>query len=108
MSAVMNINIAIVVLNAFLLTGLLWAYGGMLRELPTRFTWGLLGFAVALWLQQVVQLYFYATMMQYFVAGVQPLVLVQNVLVTLAAGTLLSVTLRPMGAAAAQSGKTDL
>lgn len=107
MAVVMNINIAVVVLNALLLSGLLWAYGGMLRELPTRFTWGLLGFATALWLQQAVQLYFYATMMEYFVPGVQPLVLAQNVLVTIAAGTLLSVTLRPSGFAR-QTGETDL
>lgn len=105
MSAVMDANIAVVVLNTLLLSGLLWAYGGMLREVPTRFTWGLLGFAAALWLQQVVQFYFYATMMEYFVAGVQPLVLIQNGLVTVAAATLLSVTLRPIGA---QSGKTEV
>lgn len=100
MGAVMNLNIAIVVLNTLLLTGLLWAYGAMLRDIPTRFTWGLLGFAAALWLQQAVQLYFYATMMEFFVPGVQPLVLVQNLLVAVAATTLLSVTLRPTGAAA--------
>lgn len=100
MGAVMNLNIAVVVVNTLLLTGLLWAYGAMLRDMPTRFTWGLLGFASALWLQQAFQIYCYATMMEYFVAGVQPLVLVQNLLVAVAATTLLSVTLRPVGGAA--------
>jgi len=95
---VMQLNIAVVVLNAILLSGLLWAYAGMLREMPTRFTWGLLGFAGVLWLQSVVQLYFYATMMEYFVAGVQPLVLVQNGLATVASAVLLGVTLRPVAA----------
>lgn len=95
MSAVMNINIAVVVLNTLLLSALLWTYGGMMRQMRSAFTVGLLIFAFALWLQNVVQLVFYATMMQYFVDGVQPLVLVQNSLATVASVTLLAVTLKP-------------
>lgn len=95
MGVVMDLNISIVVLNTLLLSALLWVYGGMLREMPTRFTWGLLGFAAVLWLQNVVQLYFFATMMGYYVDGVAPLVLTQNVLATVASVLLLSVTWSP-------------
>lgn len=100
MSVVMNINIAVVVLNTIILSGLMWMYAGMLRQASTRFTWGLFGFALALWFQAAVQLFFYATMMEYFVAGVQPLVLVQNGLALVASVTLLSVTVAPVGRAA--------
>jgi hypothetical protein len=95
MGVVMNLNIAVVILNVIILSGLLWTYAGMLRQASSRFTWGLLLFAGALWLQNVVQLYFFGTMMQYFVAGVQALVLVQNGLATVASLVLLTVTLRP-------------
>ncbi len=98
MGLVMNLNVAVVILNTVLLSGLLLTYAGMLRQVATRFTWGLLGFAGVLWVQNVVQLYFFATMMGYFVAGVQSLVLVQNVLATVASSVLLAVTLRPAGA----------
>ena len=95
MGVAMDLNISVVVLNTLLLSALLWVYGGMLREMPTRFTWGLLGFAAVLWLQNVAQLYFFATMMRYYVEGVAPLVLTQNVLATVASVLLLSVTWSP-------------
>ena len=100
MGIVMQANVAVVIVNALLLSGLLWLYAGMLRQAATRFTWGLTGFAAVLWLQNVVQLYFFATMMAYFVDDVAPLVLVQNLLATVASLVLLSVTLRPVAAAA--------
>lgn len=95
----MTINIGVVIVNVILLSGLMWLYGGMFKQAATRFTMGLFGFAFVLWLQNVVQLVFYATMMQYYVDGVQPLVLILNALAMVATLSLLSVTMAPAGRA---------
>lgn len=97
MGAVMHANVAVVVVNTILLSGLLWLYAGMLRQAATRFTWGLFGFALALWFQNAAQLFFFATMLDFFVADVQPLVLIQNGLALVASVCLLSVTWMPSG-----------
>lgn len=101
MGLIMMINVAVVIATTLLLTGLLAAYAGMLRQAPSRFTWGLSLFAAALWFQAAVQLYFFATMMPLYAGGVESIILVQNLLAMLASGVLLAVTLRPMGAARA-------
>src|SRR5262245_40520265 len=93
----MMVNTGVVVLNTLLLTALLILFGRMVRQMPTRFTWGLVLFAAALWLESAVQLYFFATMMPYYQGNVENLVLVQNVLVTLAVGFLTYVTYSPAG-----------
>lgn len=97
MSAIMNANIGLVTLNLLLLSVLVVAYARMLREVRTPLTWGLLAFAGILAIQSGVQLYFFATMMSYYAGGVEGLVLVQNLLATLASGFLLAVTWFPGG-----------
>ncbi len=97
MSLWMDLNIVAVVLTTVLLTALLAVYVGMLRQARTRFTWGLLLFALALWFQAAVQLYFFATMMSLYAGDVERLVLVQNCLALVGSAVLLGVTLRPIG-----------
>lgn len=99
MGAAMTANVAVVVVNTLLLTGLMVLFARMVREVRSRFTLGLLAFAAILWLQNVVQLYFYATMMQYYVGQVETLVLVQNLLATVAVAFLTYVTFSPTGRA---------
>ncbi len=101
MGVIMQANVTVVIITTAALSLLLWTYATMLRQASTRFTWGLLAFAGVLWMQNVIQLYFFATMMRFYVEGVQPLVLVQNVLAALATLVLLAVTWRPVGSKAA-------
>lgn len=97
MSGLMTVNAIVVTLNLVLLSGLLVLYGRMLKSVPTRFTAGLVLFAGVLWLQNAVQLYFFATMMAYYAGTVEGLVLIQNALGTLASLFLAYVTFRPEG-----------
>lgn len=98
MAALMMINVGVVILNTLLLATLLTMYTRILREAPTRFTGGLLLFAGVLLLQNAIQLYFFAAMTDYYAGGVEGLVLVQNLLGTLAVAFLTYVTFRPVGA----------
>lgn len=97
MSLAMTANILLVGSNLLLLSALLWLYARMLRQVRTQLTAGLLAFALILWLQNAVQLYFFATMMRYYDGAVEGIVLAQNVLATLASAFLLWVTLFPAG-----------
>lgn len=106
MGAAMMANVAVVVVNTLLLTALMVLFGRMVRQVRSRFTMGLLAFAAILWLQNVVQLYFYATMMQYYVGQVETLVLIQNVLATIGVGFLTYVTFSPAGRARSTGAPT--
>ncbi len=96
----MDLNVATVILTTAALTWLMVLYIGMLRAAPSRFTWGLLLFAFAMWSQAAVQLWFFATMMDLYVGGVERLVFAMNLLALVAASVLLTITLRPTGAGA--------
>jgi hypothetical protein len=106
MSAVMTANIVLVVVNLVLMTTLLVLYGRLVREVRTLLTYGLLAFAGVLWLQNAVQLYFFATMMTYYAGGVEGLVLVQNGLATVAGVFLTLVNLFPDGLRRGQKAPT--
>lgn len=97
MSLIMGVNLVAVVLTALLLKGLLYQYVGLLRQTPSRFTWGLTLFAVALWFQAAVQVYFFATRMALYVGGLEGVILAQNLLSLVASAVLLTVTVRPVG-----------
>ena len=88
-------NAAIAAVNALLLLVLLAVYTRMYGAVQSRFTLGLLFFAVVLLVHDAAQLYFYITMQDYFAGGVLHLVLVQNVLATMAVGFLTFATLVP-------------
>ncbi|MBI2077642.1 MAG: hypothetical protein HYT80_04615 [Euryarchaeota archaeon] len=90
-------NVALVAANLLLMSTLLVVYGRMLRQLRAPLTFGLVAFAAILWIQNAIQLYFFATMMEYYAGGVEGLVLVQNALAALAGLFLLIVTLFPAG-----------
>lgn len=102
MTLAMNLNTVLVVANLLLLTGLLVMYGGLLRQARTRLTWALLLFALLLWFQNSVQLYFFATMMKLYAGDVEWLILVQNALATVASSLLILGTWRPGVAGAAR------
>lgn len=95
METAMVLNAAIVSLNAAFLMVLLVLYARMMREVPSRFTLGLVLFAGALLLETLTQLYFYFTMMEYFAGGAAKLAMVHNGLALLASGFLAYVTFRP-------------
>lgn len=103
MSALMLWNVLVVVANTLLLLGLVGLYARMLRQVRTRFTLGLLLFAGILLLQNLVQLYFFATMQMYYAGGVEALVLIQNGLATVASAFLAFVTFAPEARAAKAS-----
>ena len=96
MEPLMMVNVGVVGANAIMLTLLVVLYLRMLRDVPSRFTWGLLSFASVLLFQGLVQLYFYFTMQMYFAGGVEMLVLVQNGLATVASAFLVYVTFAPV------------
>lgn len=97
MGLIMNLNAASVGINAVLLAVLLVLYLRIWRQVNSRFTLGLAAFAFVLLAQCGIQLYFFATMMDYYVPGLDVLVLVQNLLMTLALVFLVFVTWSPAG-----------
>lgn len=97
MSLIMNANAVLVGVNLLLMSALLVVYGGLFRQVRSVLTAGLLAFASILWLQNAFQLYFFATMMDYYAGGIEGLVLIQNVLATVAGSLLLAATLFPGG-----------
>jgi hypothetical protein len=96
MALLMTINAVVVTANALLLAALIVLYARMLGSVPSRLTWGLLLFAVVLFVENVVQLYFFATMMPLYAGGVEGIILAQNALVLLAVVFLGWVTFFPM------------
>lgn len=99
----MMANFTVVGINTVLLTLLLVLYGRMLAQAFTRFTLGLLLFALALWSQCAVQLYFYVTMMPLYAGDMEAIILIQNALALLASAFLLTVTVAPVGRRAAEA-----
>ena len=92
MGAIMNICTALTVISTLALLGLLYIYIKNLKKIKSKFTMGLLIFAVLFLLQNFVSLYFYFTMMEYFVPQVEIHELVLNSLQTAAFLILLKIS----------------
>lgn len=96
-TTLMMANALVVAAQAVLLLVLVVLYVRMLREMPTRFTLGLLVFALVLFLQCLLQLYLYVRMEASFREDAEPLILVTSALAMVATGFLTSVTAFPVG-----------
>lgn len=95
MEPLLMLNATIVGLNTLLLLALLVFYARMWTQVRSRFTLGLVIFAIVLLVQNAAQLYFFFTMQMYFAGGVERLVLFQNILGTVASAFLTYVTFAP-------------
>ena len=67
----MNITTAITVVSTIFLLGLLYVYSKNLKKIKSRFTIGLLIFALLFLFQNLISLYYYITMMKYYAPEVE-------------------------------------
>ena len=74
------------------LLGLVYVYYRNLKQIKSKFTIGLLIFALLFLMQNVISVYYYATMMDYYVDQVQPFVFVFSLLQTIAFVVLLKIS----------------
>lgn len=79
-------------ISTILLVLLNHVYIKSLRKIKSKFTIGLLIFAFLFLMQNIVSLYFYFTMMDYYVPAVEMHVFILTLLQTLAFSVLLKIT----------------
>ena len=70
-SLIMNITTAITAVSTIFLLGLLYVYSKNLKKIKSRFTIGLLIFALLFLFQNLISLYYYITMMKYYAPEVE-------------------------------------
>ena len=92
MDAIMNFTTILTSISTLSLLGLLYIYIKNLKNIKSKFTIGLLIFAVLFLLQNLVSLYFYFTMIEYFVPQVEVHVFILTLLQTIAFLILLKIT----------------
>ena len=92
MAMLMNITTILTVLSTLILLGLLYVYYKNLKSIKSKFTIGLFIFAVLFLLQNLVSLYFYLTMMQYYSPQVEFHVIIFSLLQAIAFLILLIIT----------------
>ena len=66
MAILMNVTTILTGISTLFLAGLLYVYIKNLKNIKSRFTIGLFVFALLFLFQNLVSLYFYLTMMQYY------------------------------------------
>lgn len=66
MALIMGLTAALTGISTLLLIALLLVYGRSLKKIKSSFTIGLFVFAALFLVQNIVSLYFYATMMDYY------------------------------------------
>ena len=93
MAFLMTSTTALTVLSTMLLGGLLHIYIRNLKKIKSNFTIGLLIFAVLFLVQNLVSLYYYLTMMDYYVPEVEAHVFILTLLQTIAFFILLRITM---------------
>ena len=92
MAMLMNITTILTGISTLLLLGLLYVYYKNLKSIKSKFTIGLFIFAGLLLLQSLVSLYYYLTMMDYYVPEVAVHVFILTFLQTIAFAILLKIT----------------
>ena len=92
MAMLMNVITILTVISTLLLLGLLYVYSKNLKRIKSKFTIGLFIFAVLFLLQNLVSLYFYLTMMEYYAPQVETHVFIFTLLQTIGFGILLKIT----------------
>ena len=68
MAILMNITLALNIISALSLIGLIYVYYNNLMKIKSKFTVGLMIFAASFLLQNFVALYFHITMMEFYTA----------------------------------------
>ncbi len=91
-SMLMKAITALAVVSTLLLLGLLYVYYRNLKAAKSKFTIGLFVFAALFLAQNMVSLYFYLTMMDYYVPQVEIHVFILTLLQTAALAVLLKIT----------------
>ena len=92
MAMLMALTTILTALSAIILAALLYVYIKNLRKIKSGFTAGLVIFAVLFLLQNIVSLYFYLTMMDYYVPAVELHVFIFTLLQTIGFAVLLKLT----------------
>ena len=91
-SMLMKIIMILTFISTILLIGLLYVYYKNLKTAKSKFTIGLFVFAILFLIQNLVSLYFYITMMDYYVPSVEKHVFIFTLLQTLGFSVLLKIT----------------
>ena len=92
MAMLMALTTIFAALSALILAALLHVYIKNLRKIKSGFTTGLVIFASLFLLQSIVSLYFYLTMMDYYVPQVERHVFIFTLLQTIGFAVLLKIT----------------
>ena len=92
MAMLMTLTTVLAALSALILAALLHIYIKNLRKIKSGFTAGLAIFAGLFLLQNIVSLYFYLTMMDYYVPKVELHVFILTLLQTIGFAVLLKLT----------------
>ena len=92
MAVIMNIAVAFDLLSVIALLLLIYVYYKNFRKIKSKFTIGLMIFALLLLAQNAVSLYFHFTMMQYYVPEVELFECFFTVVQTIAYFVLLKIT----------------
>ena len=92
MAMLMNLTTVLTAISISALGGLLHIYIRNLRNIKSKFTIGLFIFALLFLLQNLVSLYFYLTMMEYYAPEVEIHVFILTLLQTIAFLILLKIT----------------
>ena len=92
MAMLMKITTFLTSISTLLLLGLLYVYYNNLRKIKSKFTIGLFIFAILFLIQNIVSLYFYLTMMDYYASQVEVHVFILTLLQTIAFLILLKIT----------------
>ena len=91
-SLIMNITKVLTVISILLLLVLLYVYSKNLKAIKSKFTIGLFLFALLFLMQNIVSLYYYITMMKYYVPEVEVHVFIITLLQTIGFLVLLKIT----------------
>lgn len=92
MAILMKFTAFLAVTSALLLLGMLYVYYKNLKKIKSKFTIGLFIFAILFLIQNIVSLYFYLTMMDYYASQVEAHVFILTLLQTIAFSVLLKIT----------------
>ena len=92
MPILMTLTTILTAISTLILAALLHVYIKNLRKIKSSFTIGLMIFAILFLLQNIVSLYFYLTMMDYYVPAVELHVFIFTLLQTIGFAILLKLT----------------
>jgi len=92
MAMMMSITTVLTVISTIILIFLLYIYSRNLKRIKSGFTMGLFIFALLFLIQNIVSLYFYVTMMDYYASGVELHAFILTLLQTIGFAVLLKIT----------------